>query len=109
MTEILITSGFSLLAAFTASILSYKAAVYNSNKQFEGILQNHTTEIERIKEQAKLDRQKMEEEFKKQAELYERNAQTDIAKDFMSDLMTSEEGRGLFTEILKQGFKAQRN
>ncbi len=53
-------------------------------KQFE---QQQKLEIEKIKEKHEQEIKKLNNEIDKQAELYEKNAQTDIISSFMSDVI----------------------
>jgi len=54
--------------------------------------EQQNAEIQKIKEQSLQDIEKMKVEIDKQAELYERNAQTDVLKGVMTNMFTGNEG-----------------
>ncbi|MGG1151242.1 hypothetical protein [Bacillus wiedmannii] len=58
--------------------------------ELEKMREQQNAEIQKIKEQSARDIEKMSVEMDKQAELYERNAQTDVTKEFFGKMFSGE-------------------
>ena len=91
----------SLVVPILTSIISYIAATKQSktelqkvkeqNKiELERIKEQHRAEVEKIREQSLQDMRKLELEMEKQAELYEKNKQTDIVSKIFERLLSGD-------------------
>lgn len=65
------------------AFISYLAA----RLEIQKIKEQHRAEMQKIKEQSMGEIEKIKVEIEKQAELYERNAQTDTVKDFYAKIL----------------------
>ncbi|MED4351917.1 hypothetical protein P9265_06145 [Schinkia azotoformans] len=99
MKDIFITIFLPLIVGVFPAFISYFAARYQSNIALQTIKEQQTAELQKLKEQQTADFVKLREqalleierlkiEMDKQAELYERNAQTDVVKDFFGQMMS---------------------
>ena len=101
MTDILVQFVLPILTAF----LSYLAATYQSRTQLKSVQEQHKTEMAKIEAQQKAELAKLEKEMDKQAELHEKNAQTDIVKDFMGSMLDTPEMKQMAYNAVMDEFK----
>ena len=101
MKDIIITIFIPLLVGIFPAFISYFAARHQSNIALQTVKEQQTAELQRLKEQQNVEIAKIREqalleierikiELDKQAELYERNAQTDVVKDFFGQMMSGD-------------------
>ena len=83
MKEILLQIG---LPIFTA-LLAYIGVRYQSKNDLKKQIELNNTEIQKVKELCNNEIEKIQVQMDKQSQLYEKNAQTDIMKEFMSDIL----------------------
>ncbi|OLO40331.1 hypothetical protein BTR23_07530 [Alkalihalophilus pseudofirmus] len=95
------------LVPILTAIISYMAAINKSKRELDIVKEQCNNEIEKIRIQSENEIRKLETELEKQAELYERNAKTDMTKEFMSDFMKTPEMKGFVNKAIGQQFKNQ--
>ncbi|MEH7023640.1 hypothetical protein [Priestia megaterium] len=122
-----------LAVAIVPAIIAYFTARYQANSSLKTVKEQQTAELEKLKEQHNSDMQKLKEqqnaeiekireqstheiakisaELDKQAELYEKNAQTDFTKEVMSKMlggdMSAFENLMKFDEMVGGGSQPQ--
>ncbi len=77
----------SIIIPILTALISYLGAIYQSRKELQQLRESHNYEINKIRETSKNEIEKINIEMDKQAELYEKKAQTDIVGDLMTNLL----------------------
>jgi hypothetical protein len=95
----------SIVVPILTSLISYFAARHQANTELQKVKEQQNAEIQKIKEQYALEIEKIKIEMEKQAELYERNAQTDLTKEFIGELAKSPEIKKLMNQLATNEFK----
>lgn len=80
---------YIIIPIFTA-LLSYLGARHQSSKDLQKLRESQKHEIDKIKEESKYEIEKINIQMEKQGELYQQNAQTDLATDFLSKILTGD-------------------
>lgn len=82
MNELLISFGVPVLTG----LLAYLGARYQGKNELEKLRMQQSGELELLKEKANHDLEKLEREMKSQADLHERNTQTDLSANFLGKM-----------------------
>ena len=80
----------SLVGYIVPALFAYLAARYKANSELLKLKEQQNAEIEKIKEQAKHDIKSLQIEMDKQAELYEKNAQTDVVSELFGQYLSGD-------------------
>ena len=83
--EIIELAGYVVPALF-----AYLAARYKANSELLKLKEQQNAEIEKIKEQAKYDMESLQIKMDKQAELYEKKAQTDVVSEWLGQYLSGD-------------------
>lgn len=86
----ILTSIISYIAATKQSKTELQKVKEQNKIELERIKEQHRAEVEKIREQSLQDMRKLELEMEKQAELYEKNKQTDIVSKIFERLLSGD-------------------
>lgn len=76
-----------IVLPFLTSLITYFGVRYQYKIEFKKQKELNDTEIQKVKELCQNEIDKIKVSLKEQANLYEKNAMTDVTKDFVSDLL----------------------
>lgn len=71
------------------SLIVYFTARYQGKTELKKQIELNNTELQKVREQCKNELDKIQSQLDKQAELYERNAQTDIVSGFFNNALNN--------------------
>ncbi len=79
-----------LVTALITAVPTYLGTRYKANIELQKQRERHDAEIRKIQEQAQREIEKNKEESVSQADLYEKQAQTDMVKGFMEKALSGD-------------------
>ncbi|MCI1966692.1 MAG: hypothetical protein LKJ17_11280 [Oscillospiraceae bacterium] len=91
-----------ILVPILTAIVSFFSATYKSKIDLKKQIQINNTEIKKIKEQYSKEIEKIKIQMDKQSELYEKNAQTDVVKNFFNKMMEDPAGAMSFVNNMTE-------